>query len=61
MEEILGSSDEKISNKIEEEKQPILNEKSENIKSSLIYESKKDAKADEDNIEELEDFLDDLL
>ena len=38
-----------------------LCEKSENIKSSLIYESKKDAKADEDNIEELEDFLDDLL
>lgn len=60
MDDILGSSDEKIPNKIEE-KQPILNEKSENIKSSLIYESKKDAKTDEDNIEELEDFLDDLL
>jgi hypothetical protein len=60
MDEILGNSDEIIPNKVEE-KEPILNEKSENIKSSLIYESKKDAKADEDNIEELEDFLDDLL
>jgi hypothetical protein len=56
----LRNSDEIIQNKVEE-KEPILNEKSENIKSSLIYESKKDAKADEDNIEELEDFLDDLL
>ena len=37
------------------------NEKSEEIKSSLVYESKKEVKADDDNIEELEDFLDDLL
>ena len=37
------------------------NEKDQNIKSSLIYESKNDNKAEDENIEELEDFLDDLL